>query len=335
MDRSRVWLRRMAAWVLLAACGALMVSLLPVSCSGSQPEGEATIYISAGSSATDIAHLLIDESVIGSEKDFVNKARELGIDEELKPGTYVFQRGEPTEDILLKLQAGLQEPMGVLTVPEGYSISDIAAELAAKTRIAAKEYTAATMADGRTLPLEGAAAIDYEGFLFPSTYDLAPGISAAGLVDEQLATFRERTAGIVWDNAASLGISEYQALIVASMVEREAKVPDERPLVAAVIYNRLAQGMKLEVDATVQYALGSWKNGLTQEDLDIDSPYNTRLYPGLPPGPICNPGLDSIRAALEPASVDYIYYVATGDQEGHHFFTGSYAEFLEMKGSDS
>jgi UPF0755 protein len=132
-----------------------------------------------------------------------------------------------------------------------------------------------------------------------------------------------------WSNSETMGLTEYEALIVASMVEREARVPEERPLVAAVIYNRLDVAMKLEIDATVQYAIGYWKEELTVDDLAITSAYNTRLYAGLPPGPICNPGVESMKAALNPADVDYLYYVATGDAEGHHTFTSSYEEFLE------
>jgi UPF0755 protein len=331
----RYWFRRLVALSLVVAGAALLVAALPVSCGGgSGQEGEAVIYIASGSSAVDIARQLKGEDVIDNERSFVEKAEELGIDQQLKPGTYIFERGEPVEDILDALASGEQAPEGVLTVPEGFSISDIATLVASKTNITRDQYLAQTAVSGRVLPLTGAtAARDLEGFLFPSTYDLIPGITAQELVDDQLSAFSKQTATIDWGQAPGLGISEYQALIVASLVEREAKVPEERPLIAAVIYNRLADGMKLEVDATVQYSLGYWKGELTQEDLETDSPYNTRLYPGLPPGPICNPGLDSIKAALSPAPVNYLYYVATGDEAGHHFFTASYEEFLAMKGS--
>ena len=151
------------------------------------------------------------------------------------------------------------------------------------------------------------------------------------LVDRQLDRFNTQTASVEWGKAGRLGLNAYQVLIVASLIEREAKIADERALIAAVMYNRLSAGMKLEVDATVQYALGYWKPELTQDDLDIDSPFNTRLYKGLPPGPICNPGLDSINAALKPEQVDYLYFVATGDKEGSHFFTSSYDDFLRAK----
>lgn len=300
------------------------------SCGDAKKEGEATIRIAPGTSTAEIARMLVEEDVIDSEKDFMNKANDAGIDQKLKAGTYRFQRGESIDSILNKLELGLQAPEGVLTVPEGYSLNDIANLVSVKTSIAKSAYLAAATPKGRILPLEGASqAEDLEGFLFPSTYDLDPDTDAVSLVDRQVETFKISTALLNWKDAEKLGLTEYQALIVASMVEREARVPEERPLVAAVIYNRLEADMKLEIDATVQYAIGYWKEELTIEDLAITSAYNTRLYAGLPPGPICNPGIESIDAALNPASVDYLYYVATGDAEGHHTFTSSYDEFLE------
>ncbi|MHB8159991.1 MAG: endolytic transglycosylase MltG [Thermoleophilia bacterium] len=319
---------------LVAAAASLVVvvtlCLALSACGGSKKEGAATIRISPGTSTADIARLLVDENVIDSQKDFTNRANEAGIDQKLKAGTYRFERGESIDSILNKLEQGLQAPEGVLTIPEGFSLNDIANLITTKTSISKKAYIAAATPAGRTLPLRGAAgADDLEGFLFPSTYDLSPETDAASLVDEQLGSFKKETELLGWGNSAQLGLSEYQVLIVASMVEREAKVPDERPLVAAVIYNRLSSGMKLEIDATVQYAIGSWKQDLTVDDLATPSAYNTRLYAGLPPGPICNPGVESIKAALHPVSVDYLYYVATGDAEGHHTFTSSYDKFLQ------
>ena len=327
--RSCFRIRRAVALSLIAAALTVLVSAAVFSCGGERRGGEATIYISPGSSTADIASRLVDEDVIDDQKEFLKKAAEMGVDQKLKPGTYRFTRGEPVEGILAKLEQGEQAPEATLTIPEGFSINDIATLVAARTSISKQEYLQATMVGGRRLPLNGSSdAGNLEGLLFPSTYDLEPDITAGQLVDMQLEAFFRKTGDAGWSNASGLGLTPYQALIVASMVEREARVPEERPVVAAVIYNRLAEGMKLEVDATVQYALGYWKTELTKADLETDSPYNTRLYGGLPPGPICNPGLDAIKAALNPADVDYLYYVATGDAEGHHFFTRSYEEFL-------
>ncbi len=128
----------------------------------------------------------------------------------------------------------------------------------------------------------------------------------------------------------ALGLTPYQIVIVASLIEKEASIASERAKVAAVIYNRLKKDMTLGVDATVRYAVDKWTGPLTTEDLEVDSPYNTRIVKGLPPTPIANPGVAALRAALEPAAVDYLYYVLS-DTDGHHFFTASYEEFLQAK----
>jgi UPF0755 protein len=127
-----------------------------------------------------------------------------------------------------------------------------------------------------------------------------------------------------------LGVTPYQIVIIASMIERECSVADERAMIARVIYNRLAQGMTLGIDATVRYATNKWTGDLTDEDLAVDSPYNTRKVTGLPPAPIASPGLDALRAALEPVNGDWLYYVLK-DTTGNHFFTASYEEFLQAE----
>jgi len=314
----------------LFAFGLLMAVIIAIlGRGGGQKQGEVTLRVETGASATAIAKQLKDEDVIASEKDFMTEAEDSGAADSLKAGVYRFQRGEPVSGIIDRLQKGDQAPEGVITIPEGYDIADIAQDVAGKTNITKQQYIKAAVPAANTLPVTGAGSAEtLEGMLFPSTYDLDPSLSAADLVTQQLKAFKTQTADLPWENTKVIGVSQYEVLIVASMIEREVKLPEERPLVAAVIYNRLASGMKLEVDATVQYALGYWKQDLTQADLALDSAYNTRLYAGLPPGPICNPGADSIKAALQPAAVDYLFYVVTGDDAGHHFFTSSFDEFL-------
>lgn len=313
----------------LVVAALLVLVLLALIGGGGGDGGEVTITVPEGASTADIAAMLLEAEVIDDDRSFLEQAQAAGIDQLLQSGVYIFTRGESLDSIFEKLNEGRRDPTALLVIPEGYSIYDIADLIAEKTGTSREEYLQAVAIDGRALPLEGSeSALDLEGFLFPSTYNLDPDFDVSVLVDKQLATFSDETHGLEWDRAADLGVTEYEALIIASMVEREAKVDDERPLVAAVIYNRINQGMKLEIDATVQYALGYWKEDLTVDDLAVDSLFNTRLYGGLPPGPICNPGIESIRAALNPAAVDYLYYVATGDPEGHHLFTASFEEFL-------
>jgi UPF0755 protein len=174
---------------------------------------------------------------------------------------------------------------------------------------------------------------DLEGFLFPATYDLFPGASVGRLVHEQLVAFRENFGSSEIARAHALRLTPYQLLTVASMVEREAKVPGDRPKIAAVIFNRLKKGMPLGVDATIYYALemqkgiATYTKELTQAQLQLNSAYNTRTHTGLPPTPISNPGVASIEAASKPAHVSYLYYVLAADGCGEHTFATTLAKF--------
>lgn len=220
-----------------------------------------------------------------------------------------------------------EAPQKVL-IREGLRREDIAALLDRQTHIPGATYLALTApgARGRALAHTTRPA-SLEGFLFPATYVITPATTAQELVDMQLAAYRDHTAGIDYRYAAARNLTRYDVLVLASMIEREVAVPSERPIVASVMYNRLKAGMRLDIDATVQYALGSWKPQLTAADLRIDSPYNTRRFPGLPPGPISNPGADSIRAAAHPARTRYLYYVARNDGTGRHYFASTAAQF--------
>jgi UPF0755 protein len=174
---------------------------------------------------------------------------------------------------------------------------------------------------------------DLEGFLFPATYDMDPGASVERLAEEQLEAFRENFGATEIARAKALHVTPYQLLTVASMVEREAQIPGDRPKIAAVIYNRLAQGMPLGIDATIYYAvekatgIATYTHELTEAQLHIDSPYNTRTHVGLPPTPISNPGAASIHAAAYPAHVSYLYYVAGANGCGEQVFSNTEAEF--------
>jgi uncharacterized YceG family protein len=166
-----------------------------------------------------------------------------------------------------------------------------------------------------------------EGFLFPATYELYVGVPAEKLVAAQLAAFAENFGAEEIRRAKALGVTPYGLLTVASMVEREAALPRERPLVAAVIYNRLRQGTPLGIDATIRYALHDYTHALTESQLHSSSPYNTRTHAGLPPTPIANPGSASIHAAAHPAHVSYLYYVARADGCPGQVFSTGYAQF--------
>jgi UPF0755 protein len=174
---------------------------------------------------------------------------------------------------------------------------------------------------------------DLEGFLFPATYDEYPGAPVSRLVADQLTAFREEVPASVLARAKGLGITPYQLITVASMVEREALIPGDRAKIAAVIYNRLRAGMPLGIDATIYYAvelrenIPTYTHELTEAQLHIESPYNTRTHVGLPPTPISNPGLASLEAAAKPAHVSYLYYVAGADGCGEQVFSNTAAAF--------
>ena len=170
-------------------------------------------------------------------------------------------------------------------------------------------------------------ARNLEGFLFPATYELPRSPTAAQLIERQLDAFRERLRGVDLGYARSKKLNVYDLLIIASMIEREVQIPAERRLVAAVIYNRLKQDIPLGIDATIRFAVGNYTEPLSPSELETQSPYNTRLYGGLPPGPIGNPGEAAIRAAANPARVGYLYYVVKPYTCGEHVFSTSYAEF--------
>ena len=231
------------------------------------------------------------------------------------------------------------KPVLRIIFPEGFTRKQMAARIAAVNKIAEEErgispslrpkaYLAATE-ETANLPagFKRSDAPNLEGFLFPATYDFNEDTTSAQLVDDQLAAFERAWSQIDMKYARSKNLTPYDVLIIASMVEKEVQVPRERPLVAAVIYNRLKAGMPLGIDATVRYGFDiPPTQAILQSQLESDNPYNTRKLPGLPPTPIANPGLASIQAAAHPAEVDLLYFVRKPDCRSH-FFTASEAEF--------
>ena len=225
-----------------------------------------------------------------------------------------------------------------IVFPEGFTRKEMVARAAAVSKIAEHEshrkvklsgeaYAAAT-AKPRAFPGFGARRYPLEGFLFPDTYDFDRKSTGAQLLQNQLAEFTSKWSQLNLSYAKSKNLTPYDVLTIASMVEGEAQVPSERPLVAAVIYNRLHAHMPLGIDATLRYGLDvPPTESLTQSDLANPTPYNTRLHDGLPPTPINNPGMAALEAAANPAKVDYLYFVRKPDHR-HHYFTANYQDFL-------
>jgi len=313
--------------------GLLSVGML-AACGGSAPTpGEkVTVTIPAGATAGQIAQLLEDAGVVGSASDFVDRIVADGQGEGFKPGTYALRTNETYDRIVFQLNNGPTADAARLTIPEGYAIWDIKAAVR-EVGIKPAQYQAAL--DAHQPPTgflsAGEQAATLEGFLFPATYDVAVPADANALVSDQLAAFSDNWASVDMTYASSKNLTRYDVLKIASLIEREAQAPNDRAKIASVIYNRLRAGMSLGIDASVQYGLGSWGE-LSGTDLQSDSPYNLRRFKGLPPTPICNPGVASMKAAANPAKTDYLYYYAIkGDPKGRHWFTNSYDAFLQYQ----
>lgn len=293
------------------------------------PAGEPVeVEIPQGATTAGMAELLVEEDVISSTLFFRAAARLRGLDGELEAGLYEMRRGMGTQAALDTLSRGTVARSVPVTVPEGFTVAQVAARVGERTHLTEEAFldAASPRTVRPTLLPDGTELL--EGFLFPETYRVAHDADAAGLVRRMVEEFEAQTADLDWSLPESRGLSRYDALIIASLIEREARVPEDRAKIAAVIYNRLEQGMRLQIDITALY--GTEHKVPTRRDLERESPYNTYLIEGLPPTPIANPGLPAIRAALDPAPIDAIYYVVV-DPSGRHGFTSSFEEFQRLK----
>jgi len=294
----------------------IAASVFLAACSG-QPHGAPVrVIVPRGASFGQAADSLGRAGIIGSPKLFTFYGRITGGDRNIKPGTYLLKHGTPWTDIVNALNGG-HGLVNTVTIPEGWTIAQITPALAKTLRVPA-ESVAAAVRDTAMLARLDIPNRTLEGYLFPDTYAFPIGTTARQAVREMVYSF-ERRWKPAWDSAASaMRINRNDLVTMASIVEKEARVPEERPVIAAVYYNRLRRGMLLQADPTVQYALGHHVGRVLYKDLAIKSPYNTYVNKGLPPGPIASPGVPSLVAAANPANVQYLYFVATPD--GHHEF---------------
>jgi UPF0755 protein len=281
------------------------------------------VVIPPGADASEIGAILEDQGVVADGGRFREYAKDQGEGSDFKAGTYAMRAGTGFDALIRALDRGPVEVTKTLVVPEGFRISEIEDRLPA-VGISKAAYARAVR---RAVPPPGYGHhLNMEGFMFPATYTIRKGEKAAALVDQQLGAFQANVSKVDMSYAKSKNLTPYDVLTIASMIEREARAPGDRAKVAAVIYNRLHRGMALGIDATILYHLGSWSATIHQSDIDQIEPYNTRKVAGLPPTPICNPGLASIEAAAHPAKVDYLYYVAVPGQAAQ-YFTASYEDF--------
>lgn len=319
--------------LLLVAVLGIVYLIYTTAISGEEAGGgPVTITVIEGNTLSDVADKLKAAGVIRSATGFKLEARLEGFGTQIKPGEYEFRPGTSSGEIMSRLTAGAPVPTFDVTVPEGLTLGQTARRVAAQSDIREDEFTAAARkTDYGYAFLNDTSIRTTEGFLFPKKYEFVEGATASQVVSRMLEQYFIETQSL--DYAAArreLGLSEYELVVVASLIEREAANAGERPKVASVIYNRLEEGMPLQIDATIQYARGEPKEKLSLEDLEIDSPYNTYENEGLPPGPICSPSLNSLRAALQPAETGYLYYVLEKDGK-KHYFTDDYDKFLAAK----
>jgi UPF0755 protein len=324
-----LWRRRILALIVLAVAAAILwlgfALFQPFAGDG---QGKVVVEIPKGATADEIADILEEKGVIDSASLFRIRMTLAGKGDEIVAGNYTLSEDMSYGSAIDALSKEPGTTQIVVTVPEGYTLDQIAG-LSADSGIEGDyEKAASNPPKGFDLGDYGAGDADsLEGFLYPATYELDPDSSAEDLVAQQTAAFERDFDGVDLDYAKERGLTAYDVLTIASMIEREVQVPEERELVAAVIYNRLGSGEPLGIDATLRYALDNFDKPLTQSDLATDTPYNTRLVAGLPPTPIGNPGIDAIEAAAHPAKVDYTFYVVKPGTCGEHVFTASESEF--------
>ena len=299
--------------------------------STSDPGKKVELVIPSGSTSTSIGELLEKKGVIDSALGFRIAAYLDGGAQDIQAGRYEIPTGLSANDALARLlEDGPIVEFVSVTFPEGSWLTDFARILDENTHISGDEFLDVVTSGKVESKYRPADVNTMEGLLFPSTYQIVESDDALSVARRFAAEFEEQVDGLDFSDAESLGVTPYQAITIASMIEAEAQLDEERPMVARVIYNRIEEEMELGIDATVQYAIGEHKEELTVSDLEVDSPYNTRRYPGIPPTPIGAPGLASLEAALAPADGPWLYYVLN-DCEGHHAFSESYDEFLANK----
>jgi UPF0755 protein len=322
-------LRRLAVLAVAIAVAAFAWALFQPFGGNGGDAVRVTIPKDAG--VSEIGDILDRRKVVPSSALFAVRARLAGDGGDLKPGVYTLREHMTYGDVLDRLVAGPASNVVQLTIPEGLSRREIT-PLAGRAGVSG-DYLAAS-ARGSLIPYRQYGLtrppITLEGFLFPATYELRRGRPVGALVDEQLAAVKRAFAGVDLDYARRRKLSAYEVLTIASMVEREAAVAKDRPLIAAVIYNRLRDGLPLQIDATIRYATGNWTRPLRRSELRVRSPYNTRFRTGLPPGPIGNPGLASIEAAARPARSGNLYYVVKPCGNGAHAFAETEAQFQRL-----
>ncbi len=286
-----------------------------------EPGLEVTVDIPSGSSAQEIGAILAANGVVKSAVEFEVAVRNSEAASDLKAGTYgMTTLMDPAEAVAL-LVIGPVADVYRVTVIEGLRVEEILTSLSEDTEIPYSEFEEALLSGAVSTSLtslpDDVELTHWEGLLFPDTYEFVSSASAADILQRMASTMEQRVNSIDWTVVEDLGLSRYEGIILASLIETEVLLDVERPVVSSVLHNRLGLGMKLDIDATVLYALGT--RDIALFDREVDSPYNTYIVNGLPPTPIASPGRASLEAAAAPDTTDFLFYVLS-DLEGHHAF---------------
>jgi UPF0755 protein len=287
------------------------------------------VIVPEGTSTAGIAQLLGHDGVVKDAWLFRWYLRLKG--GSFEAGEYQFRHDEGFAAALRQLRRGPTIPYARVTIPEGFTLGQIAARVGRLPHRSAQRFLSLASSGAIQSTAVAAPSGNLEGLLFPDTYLISPTEDENAILRRMVNEFDETVTALgISRPALANGLTPYQTVIVASMVEREAKVPEDRGKIARVIVNRLQRGMKLQIDATVLYALGVQTTAITAHDLAVASPYNTYVVPGLPPGPIASPGRASLEAALNPTPGPWLYYVLA-DSAGHHAFASTPQEFDRLR----
>jgi UPF0755 protein len=298
---------------------------------GSRRQGEVYVRVTAGAGARTIGNELAQKRLVRSGFHFVLWTKILGAEGRLQAGEYMLHPGMTPFDIVRRIKDGQVASPGI-TIPEGFDLRQISAALATAGLVDENQFLAAANDAASVLEGTGLAVPpnnSLEGYLFPDTYRIAPGTPVQDILRTMVVRMNAVVGPLLEERDIPLDLSLHQLLTLASIVEKEAQQAAERPLIAGVFLNRLRQRMPLQADPTVKYVLDPAPTRLSLQDVAVDSPYNTYRYPGLPPGPIASPGIEAIKAVLEPADTEHLYFVARGD--GTHVFSRSYREHLDAR----
>lgn len=317
----------------LAVFAALAIGLWMFIPDGSntdvEPGQRVRMKVRPGMDAREIARALEREGVIDSSLRFRALVKFHGYGDQLKVGVYNFKTGMTYDEVFEKLLAGEQEYVN-FTIPEGFTIKEIARRLEEVGIADDEEFIAAArdFAPYGYITYRPEVFYTCEGFLFPDTYTVESDVEVGEILNMMIENFDYRLSEAMRRQARDMGLSIYDLITLASIVEKECRYAEDRAIVAQVFFKRLSIGMPLQTDASLQYLMDAPKEDVSIADTEIDSPYNTYQHGGLPPGPIANPGLASIKAVLDPAPTDYLYFVA--DRQGHNHYSSSYDEHLSL-----